>query len=570
MTTNHATDSIAQGAFLVCERLLNFGALLGLLYIAMEPSLGSMAFFVSFSNFTDQLFFYLYFLHLLFAAIHLRSIGKFCSGHFFDLIFFGPLFLLNFRGMQSTHILLIRQGLTLFSHYLRSYTLGHLADSIAKRPARLVFTSFFGVIVLGAFILVLPISVAPGQEPSLLSSLFTSTSAVCVTGLAVEDTGRYFSVFGQVALLVLIQIGGLGLMTMSAGISLMAGKRMGMTHTSMMQEMLDVSDLSSLRNALKDIFRWAFLIELAGACILGIRVYMVSQCSVADAVYSGIFHSISAFCNAGFSIYSDNLVGFNGDPIINFTIMGLIITGGLGFMVLSSLNLYCCGARNHRLNTHAWLVIVVSLILILVGAVVIFFLEHESPCMSSLPLGDKLMAALFQSVSTRTAGFNTIDFTSLKTSTLFFMSFLMFIGASPGSTGGGIKTTTFATLCMFVVAKLRGQSQVSIRGRRIPDETILKAFLIVAISTVLVAVFVFLLILTEDHQLIQLIFEAISAFATVGLSTGITPILSIPGKLLIVALMFIGRIGPLTMALSITAQETRINIQYPETRVLVG
>lgn len=568
MTTNTGTES--SKAFLFCERLLDIGAILGLCYIAMGPSFGSMALFARLADLTDRLFFFIYFFHLLFGAVLLRSVGRFCSSHFFDLIFFAPLFFFNFQGVQSTHILLIRQGLAFFGNYLQSYTLGHLADSIARQPARLVFTSFLGVILLGSLVLVLPISVTPGHQPSLLSALFTSTSAVCVTGLAVEDTGAYFSTFGQFALVLLIQIGGLGLMTMSAGISLIAGKRMGMTHTSVMQEMLDVSDLTSLRSTLKEIFLWAFLIEFIGAIILSIRLFTLTGCSVVEAAYSGMFHSISAFCNAGFSIYSDNLVGFNGDPVINFTIMGLIVTGGLGFSVLTALNSFFMGAKNHRLNTHAWLVIFVTTILIFAGALVILLLEHESPCMSRLSFGEKIMAALFQSVSTRTAGFNTIDFTGLKTSTLFFMSILMFIGASPGSTGGGIKTTTFATLWLFVLAKLRGNSQVNVRGRRIPDETIMKAFLIVAISMVLIASFVFMLILTEDHQLIQIIFEAVSAFATVGLSTGITPVLSVAGKLLIIVLMFIGRIGPLTMALSITAKTGRVNVQYPETRVLVG
>ena len=212
----------------------------------------------------------------------------------------------------------------------------------------------------------------------------------------------------------------------------------------------------------------------------------------------------------------------------------------------------------------------VSFILIIVGAIFILALENDTMPMHNLSTFDKIMAALFQSVSTRTAGFNTIDLTCLKTSTLFFMCILMFIGASPGSTGGGIKTTTFATLFLFVKAKLKGQSQVNVRGRRIPDETILKSFLIVALSASLVALFTFLMILTEEHQLIQIIFEVISAFATVGLSTGITPQLTATGKLLIIVLMFIGRTGPVTMALSITSQSSRVSIQYPETRVLVG
>lgn len=570
MTQNTNPQGFFSRLFAQCNHLMNAGALLGLIHIALEPSLGTNNIYADFARLTDQAFLGVYFLHLLFAAFALRSFGKFCSNHFFDLIFFIPLFLMNFSGVQSTHILLIKQGLVFFSDYLGQYTFGHLADSIARKPSRLILTSFFGVIILGAFVLVLPISVGPGEEPSFLTALFTSTSAVCVTGLIVEDTATYFSTFGQISILMLIQIGGLGLMTLSAGISLIAGKRMGMTHTSMMQEVLDLSDIVSLRSALKDIFLWAFLIEAIGATILGLRFYILTDCEIIDAVFSGIFHSISAFCNAGFSIYSDSLVGFYGDPVINLTIMALIVTGGLGFTVLGSINAFLLGAKNQRINTQAYLVITVSLLLIMAGGIVIGLLEFDSPVMKDFTVFEKFMAAFFQSVSTRTAGFNTIDFSGLKTSTLFFMSILMFIGASPGSTGGGIKTTTFATLFLFVRAKLRGHSQVNIRGRRIPAETILKSFLIVSISAALVSLFTFLLILTEEHSLIQIIFEVFSAFATVGLSTGITPSLTAVGKLLIILLMFVGRTGPLTMALSITSQDSRTSFQYPETRILVG
>lgn len=549
---------------------MNIGAWLGLIYVITEPSLGSHPVYTRAIELSESFFLYSYFLFIVVSVFKLKTSRRFFSAHFYDLVFFAPLFLIGFEGIQAVHILLIRQGTAIFVEYLNQYTFGHLADSIARRPARLVLTSFFGVIALGAFILVMPISVTPDHSPSLLTALFTSTSAVCVTGLAVVDTGTYFSTFGQIMIVVLIQIGGLGLMTLSAGISLIAGKRMGMAHSSLMQEVLDLSDLVSLKSALHDIFLWAFLIELCGAIVIGLRLYILKNCCISEAAFSGIFHSVSAFCNAGFSIYPDNLMSFQSDPVINFTIMGLIVTGGLGFTVLGSLNSFLRGAKNQRLNTHTWLVVAVSFTLIIVGALFILALEHDTASMHSLSNFDKIMAALFQSVSTRTAGFNTIDFTCLKTSTLFFMSILMFIGASPGSTGGGIKTTTFATLFLFVRAKLKGQSQVNVRGRRIPDETILKSFLIVALSASLVAIFTFLLILIEEHQLIQIIFEVISAFATVGLSTGITPQLTAIGKLLIIVLMFIGRTGPVTMALSITSQSSRVSIQYPETRVLVG
>jgi len=366
------------------QALLNIGAWLGLIYVVTEPSLGSYEFYIRAIEFSESFFLYSYFLFILASVFKFKASSRFFAAHFYDLVFFAPLFLIGFEGIHAVHILLIRQGAAIFADYLNQYTFGHLADSIARRPARLVLTSFFGVITLGALILVMPVSVAANHSPSLLTALFTSTSAVCVTGLIVEDTGTYFSTFGQIIIIALIQIGGLGLMTLSAGISLIAGKRMGMTHSSLMQEVLDLSDLVSLKSALHDIFLWAFLIELCGAIVIGLRLYILKNCCISEAAFSGIFHSVSAFCNAGFSIYADSLMGFQSDPVINFTIMGLIVTGGLGFTVLGSLNSFLRGAKNQRLNTHTWLVVTVSFILIIVGAVCILALEHDTVPMNNL------------------------------------------------------------------------------------------------------------------------------------------------------------------------------------------
>ena len=359
-------------------------------------------------------------------------------------------------------------------------------------------------------------------------------------------------------------------MTMSAGVSMLVGRKMALSQSNVMQNVLDQSDFISLKQTLKDIFFWTFAIELTGSIILSARFYVLLKVSVFRSLFLGFFHSISAFCNAGFSVFSDSFVSLSVDPVVNLTIIGLIISGGIGFTVISALNGFFTGYSQRKLSCHVHMVVLTTIFLIILGTIVIFALEFKSPEMSNFSFNQKILVSLFQSVTTRTAGFNTVDFAKLGTSTLFFMCLLMFIGASPGSTGGGVKTTTLATILLFLDATMRGKSQVTYRGRTITYDTVLKAFLVTAISAGLVFIYSFLLILLEDKPVINLLFEAFSAFATVGLSTGITGSLCSASKILIITLMFIGRIGPLTMALSIRTQSNTGKFSYPETKLLVG
>ncbi|OQA08868.1 MAG: Ktr system potassium uptake protein B [bacterium ADurb.Bin374] len=549
---------------------MNAFAVLGLLFLALDPNFGTQNWYLLLKTFLILPIDVLFILHLAIGYFRSKSFASFIRDFPLDIVFFLPLFTLTFGGVHPAHIIVVRQLVHYFNRYLEHSTLSNLAQSISDRPARLIAMSFAGVILIGAFLLVLPVSISAGFKPSFLTALFTSTSAVCVTGLNVIDPSRYFTLFGQIIVVCLIQIGGLGIMTLSAGISLLAGKRLRMSERSLMQNVLDQSDLAGLRNILIDIFRWTFIIEAAGALILAFRFHSILSCSIRRAAYLGVFHAVSSFCNAGFALFSDNLMGFAWDPIICFTVMGLIVAGGLGFAVLGVINAWLLGSRRGPADVHVRLVILTSLCLIFIGAAFIAFLEFDAPAMQHLNAPEKLMAALFQSVTTRTAGFNTIDIGVMRTSSLFLMAILMFIGASPASTGGGIKTTTFAVMLLALDAQMQGKNEVTVYERVIPSDVVLKSFLITAISATLVALYTFLLTLTEDQDLIKVLFEAASAFGTVGLSANLTPSLSPLGQLLIISLMFIGRIGPLTLALSVRAPVRRGDVRYPTTRVLVG
>jgi len=565
-TANPWLDSLFRAA----RRLMNAFAFLGLLFLALDPDLHTKGWYNTAKALLALPVNAIFLLHLGLGLLRSRSVFSFFRDFPLDLIFFLPLFTMTFGGVHPTHILVVRQFIHYFNRYLEQSTLSNLAQSISERPARLIAMSFAGVILSGAFLLVLPVSVSPDFTPSFLTALFTSTSAVCVTGLNVIDPGTYFTLFGQIVVLCLIQIGGLGIMTMSAGVAMIVGKRIGISQRSVMQNVLDQSDLAGLRNILRDIIRWTLIVEAAGALILGFRFHAILACTPRRAAYLGVFHAVSAFCNAGFALFPDNLMSYAWDPIVNFTVMGLIVAGGLGFAVLGVLNAWLMGNRRGPADVHTRVVVIMTLLLILIGTVIIYFLEFAAPSMQTLNGPEKLMAALFQSVTTRTAGFNTIDIGAMRSSSLFFMVILMFIGASPASTGGGIKTTTLAVMLLALDSQMKGETEVTVYERSIPADIVLKSFLITAISATLVAFYTFFLTLTEDQDLVRLLFETASAFGTVGLSANLTPSLSSIGRLLIISLMFIGRIGPLTLALSVRAPVKRGDVRYPTTRILVG
>ncbi|RED89228.1 TrkH family potassium uptake protein [Cohnella phaseoli] len=435
--------------------------------------------------------------------------------------------------------------------------------------SRLILLSFACPIVLGAILLSLPISASSGEGIGWLNALFTSTSAVCVTGLAVVDTGTDFSIFGQTVIMCLIQIGGLGFMTYSVLVAVVLGKRIGLKNRLLIQESTNALSTQGVVRLSLGIFTVALVIEVVGAALLTIR--WSEHLGLKNAIYYGIFHSVSSFNNAGFGLWSDSLSRYVGDPLVNIVITLLFIIGGLGFTVVLDI------IRNRswkRLSLHSRIVLAFSGILCLTGFLVIFALESfNSETFGNMSWWERIWAAYFQGVVTRTAGFNTIDIASMMTASQFFMIFLMFIGASSGSTGGGIKTSTFAVLLFTLISIVKGNPDVQIMHRRIPQSIILRSLAVMVISVGVVTVATFLLTLSE-HSLrkdfMEVLFEATSAFGTVGLSMGLTPELSPLGKFIVIFTMFIGRLGPLTIAFALSQRVSRQKYRFPEEKVLIG
>lgn len=439
------------------------------------------------------------------------------------------------------------------------------------KPAQIVLLSFSGVILLGTFLLLLPVSAADGKVITFADALFISTSAVCVTGLTTISVGESFSVFGQLIVLGLIQIGGLSIMTLYASMTILLGRALAMKDRILMQDLHDASSLEDLFQVVIDIIKYTFAIELWGAIVLTIA-FTFEGFEFGQAIYQGFFHSISAFCNAGFSLFDNSLESFATNPLINFTIMALITLGGLGFIVLKELkSALMQGFAFNRLGLHTRVVLVTSAILTGSAAVFIFFGEFLHS-FDSYTLWEKTQIALFQSVTLRTAGFNTIPLSGLHTYTLYFMTLIMFIGGSPGSTAGGIKTTTLAILTQSIVSTLKNKKKVEIFDRTISAPIVVRATAITFISIVITSLFILMMMRLEpDQNFLTIIFEVMSAGGTVGLSLGLTGFLSLYGKLAICVVMFIGRIGPLTLILAIGQQDKDPGkFDYPEGRIMIG
>ncbi len=442
-------------------------------------------------------------------------------------------------------------------------------------PSQLLASSFLAIIAAGGVLLSLPLAAADGRHVSVLDAFFTAVSAVCVTGLIVVDTPVDLSTFGQVVVLLLIQAGGLGYMTLSTVFVAALGRSVSLQERLTLQEALNVQDMESLVRFAGTVLKLTLAIEGLGAAILTVRWLAVM--SPGEALWRGVFHAVSAFNNAGFALWSDNLVPWQGDLTVNLVITGLIIAGGLGFFVWSEL----LGLRRRqvRLSVHTRLVLVATAALLAVGTIALLALEWNNPrTLGALTAGDRVLAAWFQSVTARTAGFNTIDIGAMTTPALFVMMALMFIGASPGSTGGGVKTTTFSITMVALWSTVRGADDTVIFKRRLAAEVVAKAFFISLIAFVALNAVAWLLLLTEGRDLLKTLFETTSAFGTVGLSMGEpgTPVsaaafFSPTGKLLIMAMMFIGRVGPLTLAIAVAKRAgARPKLQYPEGKILIG
>jgi len=439
---------------------------------------------------------------------------------------------------------------------------------MTKSISALIISSFLITIFIGTLFLMLPFSTTEGYI-SPVDAVFTATSAVTVTGLIVKDTPVDFTVFGQVVILFLIQVGGLGFMTFSTFGILVMGKSFSLKDKTYIENDFTAGNYKNVRDLAKKIVLMTFIIEVIGAVALH---FQFSNLKGAHRIFSAIFHSISAFCNAGFSVFSNSFEDYISDWGINITLIVLIITGGIGFLVLNEIILLVRRKIKgfSKFSLHTKLVLITSGILVVIGFIVIFF-EEALNRFNYLSLGDKILSSLFQSITTRTAGFNTINLSMLSYSSIFIIILLMFIGASPGSTGGGIKTTTTSIVMAYFRSRLRGKEKIDIFYRNIPANTIEKAFIVIIISFLFIS-FSFLLLLTFDNKfrMFELLFEAVSAFGTVGLSTGITSELSLLSKLTVALTMFVGRIGPLTLLIALSKKGSGASFKYPEENIMIG
>jgi len=443
-------------------------------------------------------------------------------------------------------------------------------------PPQILILSFLSVIIIGTVLLSLPIATNAEGELSLVDSLFTATSATCVTGLIVQDTGIYFSSFGKWVIFALFQIGGLGIMTFSTLFAVLLGRKIGFNETDVIKRTLYGQNVLGFRKLLKYIILIALGIEAFGAVILFFRWKAVTQWSVVETIQNALFHSVSGFCNAGFSLFKSNLMQFQNDPVTNLTMIFLIVAGGIGFIVIMDLAglLFRKGVRK-KINLHTKTVLTMTLILILSGAIMLFVFEKDNT-MAGMSLGERILASGFQSVTARTAGFNTLPIGKIAVPSLMFIVFLMFVGASPGSTGGGIKTTTFAVLGAAIVGMIKNRRRVMIFGRSVPKKIIREVIVIFFLALSWVFLVTIIISFSEgitknpDGTLSKTLFEVVSAFGTVGLSTGITAGLNSFSKVCLALTMFAGRVGPLTLALALAFHERKDNYYFPEEDLMVG
>lgn len=446
-----------------------------------------------------------------------------------------------------------------------------MSEKIIYRKFRLssfqiIILGFAGVILVGALMLMLPISTTEGCVTPFNEALFTATSAVCVTGLVVQDTGSYWSDFGQMVILMLIQIGGLGVVTVAASFALMSGRKISLMQRSTMQDAISAPKVGGIVRLTLFILRGTFLIELIGALAM---LPVFCRDYGWHGIWLAVFHSVSAFCNAGFDILGTNdnlypsLVGYVQNPVINITIMLLIITGGIGFLTWDDI---CENKLHfHRYRMQSKVILVTTLALIVLPALFFFFVDF-----GTLPLGERIQVALFQSVTPRTAGFNTVDISGMSGASLSLIILLMLIGGSPGSTAGGIKTTTLAVLLGNAVATFRQRDSVQFFGRRVDCHAVKTA---ATILTMYLALFfgggVFISVY-ENLPISSCLYEAASAVGTVGLSLGITPHLHIPSQIALIALMYLGRVGGLTLIYATVSTKKNGNGKLPQEKITIG
>lgn len=445
-------------------------------------------------------------------------------------------------------------------------------------PVRLIVVSFLLVILAGAALLTLPASSRDGAATPFLDALFTATSAVCVTGLVLFDTWVHWNVFGQAVILILIQVGGLGLVTFTTGFTLLLRRRLGFRDIQLAVENTAGSVMHIIR-LIKIILSFTFACETAGALLLMLR--FVPQYG-AHGIWISFFTAISAYCNAGFDILGftgpgSSLTGYVGDPLVSLTVAGLIVTGGLGFVVIGDIftariRPRMKGEHPQPLKFHTQIVLLTTALLIVVGTVLVFVCEYDNT-LSGMNFGTQINAALFESVTTRTAGFNSLDIASQRDLTKLIMVILMFIGASPGSTGGGIKTTTFVVLAAAVLSVMRGSDEAVVLKRRLDKFTVYRSLAILTVGVLVIVVTAGIIMTTNAATSgVDALFEATSAFGTVGLSANVTPTLTPLAKMAVICTMYVGRVGPVSLGLAFTLRKGRLasGAVLPEGKIIVG
>lgn len=442
-------------------------------------------------------------------------------------------------------------------------------SSRLRHPTQVIASGFGTAILIGAALLSLPLATDSGERPPVIDALFTATSAVCVTGLVTVDTGQYWSTFGEVVILALIQVGGLGIMTLATMFAILVSGRLRLRTQLIAQVETKTARLHDVRRLVRNVVIFNLGSEVVIATILTVRFLTGYDMPLGAALYDGVFHAISAFNNAGFSVYSDSLMRFVSDPWISLTVAVAFIVGGLGFPVAFELARSWRRPREWSVLTRITLAATVPLLVI--GTVVIGLTEFNNPRTLG-PLDDqgKFLAAFFASATPRTAGFNSIDTAGMHPESWLFTDLLMFIGGGSAGTAGGIKVTTLGLLALVIWAEMRGEPRVNVGRRRIPETNQRQALAIALLAVGLVAVSTFILMHLSPHRLDQVLFEVVSAFGTVGLSTGITADLPRSGHVLIIVLMFAGRIGPLTLFSALALRERARRFEYPEERTIVG
>ena len=438
---------------------------------------------------------------------------------------------------------------------------------LKKNPPLIVCLSFFALILFGAILLDLPIASANGERIGFLNAFFTSTSASCVTGLIVANTATQWTAFGKVIIIILIQIGGLGTMVFLSLIAMALNKRIGISERRIIKEQTNADTSKGIIRLVIYIIKFSLAVELIGAILLATK--FIPDFGLERGILFSLFHSISAFCNAGFDIIGNSLTNYVNDFTVNMTISLLIIFGGLGFTVF--IDIYR-KRRFKNLSLHSKVVISFTAILLLVGTLAFFLIEHNSAAMEGLSLKGKVLSSFFMSVTARTAGFNTIDIGKMQEGSVIVTIMLMFIGASPASTGGGIKTTTFGVLLSSTISVLRGNKEIEIFHKKIPYDTLIKSLCIFTLGSFLVIFSSLWITIIEQGKFLYLdiLYEIVSAFGTVGITRGITADLSSLSKFILIILMYLGRVGAATLGVSILNTHRKRHTRYSEGKIIVG